>query len=74
MCAEHPEADAGERDGPQRVSAGHVQEEVTQLLNSMSIMSTIRFGFVSPQHYYTRGFFLSFKYIEIIVHLLFDRV
>lgn len=60
MCAEHPEADAGERDGPQRVSAGHVQEEVTQLLNSMAIMSNIRFGFVSPQHYYTCAFLCFF--------------
>lgn len=29
MRAEHPEADAGEGDGPQRVSTGHVQEEVS---------------------------------------------
>lgn len=29
VCAEHPEADAGEGDGPQRVPAWHVQEEVS---------------------------------------------
>lgn len=29
VCAEHPEADAGQGDGPQRLPAGHVQEEVS---------------------------------------------
>lgn len=39
MRPEHPETDAGERDGTQRVSAGHVQEEVAQLLSSVLVIS-----------------------------------
>lgn len=36
VCAEHPEADAGEGDGPQCVPAGHVQEEVSGVVSSES--------------------------------------
>jgi len=38
VCAEHPQADAGEGDRPQCVPAGHVQEEVRRRLIPASLL------------------------------------
>ena len=48
MCAEHPQTDAGEGDGPQCFPAGHVQEEVRQWLSPLDLLHLT--GIVSDTH------------------------